>query len=195
MTRFAFTLIELLIVVAIIGILAAIAVPNFLNAQIRAKISRTKADMKMIQSALECYRLDHGSYMGRGILGDGIDTRGDMYRQISTPIAYLNSFPFDPFESSEYYQGPSIGEGYLWMTKEIDYIPFDRTGRVPFAAANRPPTDWILVSLGPDLKQNYEYLKVIPLVYLGNPGELYSCSNGILSSGDLVHTSWAGMVF
>jgi prepilin-type N-terminal cleavage/methylation domain-containing protein len=57
-----FTLIELLIVVAIIAILAAIAVPNFLEAQVRAKISRAKADMRTVATGLETYKLDNNNY-------------------------------------------------------------------------------------------------------------------------------------
>ena len=58
----AFTLIELLIVVAIIAILAAIAVPNFLEAQTRSKVSRSKADIRTQAIAMEAYFVDHNSY-------------------------------------------------------------------------------------------------------------------------------------
>src|SRR5690349_15764472 len=58
----AFTLIELLIVVAIIAILAAIAVPNFLEAQTRSKVSRTKADMRSVTTAIESYAVDNNKY-------------------------------------------------------------------------------------------------------------------------------------
>ena len=58
----AFTLIELLIVVAIIAILAAIAVPNFLEAQVRAKVSRVKADERSLTNAIEMYRVDWNIY-------------------------------------------------------------------------------------------------------------------------------------
>lgn len=56
----AFTLIELLIVVLIIGVLAAIAVPNFLAAQTKAKISRVYGDMKNLALAIEMYETDNG---------------------------------------------------------------------------------------------------------------------------------------
>ena len=58
--RAAFTLIELLIVVAIIAILAAIAVPNFLEAQMRAKLTRSKSDLRTCSVAWETYRIDNG---------------------------------------------------------------------------------------------------------------------------------------
>ena len=61
-SRQGFTLIELLIVVAIIAILAAIAVPNFLEAQTRAKVSRVKADVRSLTTALELYYIDSNEY-------------------------------------------------------------------------------------------------------------------------------------
>ena len=57
-----FTLIELLIVIAIIGILAAIAIPNLLNAVQRGKQKRTMSDMRALAAAIEAYMVDTGSY-------------------------------------------------------------------------------------------------------------------------------------
>ncbi|MEO6327242.1 MAG: prepilin-type N-terminal cleavage/methylation domain-containing protein, partial [Thermoanaerobaculia bacterium] len=59
--RKGFTLIELLIVVAIIGIIVAIAIPNLLNAIQRAKQKRTMADMRSIGTAIEAYAIDHNT--------------------------------------------------------------------------------------------------------------------------------------
>ncbi|HUT25205.1 MAG TPA: prepilin-type N-terminal cleavage/methylation domain-containing protein, partial [Sumerlaeia bacterium] len=58
----AFTLIELLIVVAIIAILAAIAVPNFLEAQTRSKIATVYSDFRTLKTGMEAYRVDNSGY-------------------------------------------------------------------------------------------------------------------------------------
>jgi general secretion pathway protein G len=55
-----FTLIELMVVIVIIGILVAIALPNFIAAQDRAKLSSVKANMHTIQTTAETYAVDFG---------------------------------------------------------------------------------------------------------------------------------------
>ncbi len=61
-THNGFTLIELLIVVAIIGIIAAIAIPNLLQAMDRAKQKKTMADIKNLSTAIESYAVDVNYY-------------------------------------------------------------------------------------------------------------------------------------
>jgi prepilin-type N-terminal cleavage/methylation domain-containing protein len=108
--RRGFTLIELLIVVAIIAILAAIAVPNFLEAQTRAKVSRVKADIRSITTAIESYAVDNNKYP---FYNNPLDSDYATYNRttpgtlshfehrvpvsITTPIAYMTSLLNDVF--------------------------------------------------------------------------------------------------
>lgn len=68
-----FTLIELMVVIVIIGILVAIALPNFISAQDRAKLSSVKANMHTVQTSVETYAVDWGGVYASAL---GVTTAG-----------------------------------------------------------------------------------------------------------------------
>ncbi|HEY1250875.1 MAG TPA: prepilin-type N-terminal cleavage/methylation domain-containing protein [Thermoanaerobaculia bacterium] len=85
-----FTLIELLIVIAIIGILAAIAIPNLLNAVQRGRQKRSMADMKALATAVEAYAVDNNNYPAATCPG-GVFTNGS-YGDLTT-ASFTNLSP------------------------------------------------------------------------------------------------------
>jgi prepilin-type N-terminal cleavage/methylation domain-containing protein len=65
-----FTLIELMIVVVIIGILAAMAIPRFMRAATKAKQSEAKGILKQVYTMQRCYFIENDHYCRNGIVAD-----------------------------------------------------------------------------------------------------------------------------
>ena len=170
----AFTLIELLIVVAIIAILAAIAVPNFLEAQIRAKVSRSKTDIRSIATAFEAYRVDSNNYPPFSLQRGGLVS-------LTTPIAYISSVPSDAF-------GKHLPRDTFFAYYQDAYIRTAPAGgrvatRTYFEAWLRG-CQWAIVGRGPNLRFD-------AVLADGNPDRLplreTTCdpTNGRISYGDI----------
>jgi prepilin-type N-terminal cleavage/methylation domain-containing protein len=204
----AFTLIELLIVVSIIAILASIAVPNFLEAQTRAKVSRVKADMRSFSTGMEAYAVDNNKYPiptdnDGAFITDPInatsispfETRTPIL--LTTPISYISTRIGDPFAVTR------TGESQIYHCITYDYVKIrhenaptenwlliwrnyhrDLTSRNPPAALA-----YFFVSFGPDQDHDADlpHTSIPSGPHVHGDGAIYDPTNGTVSSGDLFY--------
>ncbi len=174
----AFTLIELLIVVAIIGILAAIAVPNFLNAQVRAKVARAEADLRAIRTAFEMYKIDYNKY-------PPTNNDPENWKMLQEPVSYLPFTPYDVFwtemnmpkDTDRYAQhgGFYMAWHIIWL-EGVTSAGTGWTGPTVFNAY-RSGAQYILLSRAPDGQEEIS----------SQPDAIqYDTSNGVNSWGDII---------
>ena len=199
----AFTLIELLIVVAIIAILAAIAVPNFLEAQMRSKVSRAKTDMRSISVGLESYKVDRNRYPPgyTNHPSNPVGTINPRIRRLvplTTPVAYLTSVPSDIFSRDLPGTGQKAADVQAFIYADRD--SYGRVVTIPFGPNENGVSDdemknlyyvmwgvqyqsseWLLRSRGP-------LGGVDDGAALGNSvdaTDAYDATNGTVSTGNI----------
>ena len=204
-----FTLIELLIVVLIIAILAAIAVPNFLEFQTRAKVSRVKSDMRVTATMLEAYYVDNNEYP---ISEGGGSSTIDFYceylwwrenvaldrtygcKVCTTPIAYISSHPIDPFTRTD--GGEDFSFFYLnYSGANKDGLGINNPTAVVFNGPDGSVRNvaWSIYSPGPDgefiyngviynhlLRTSTNYQSLLDGTIM-----LYDPTNGTISAGSI----------
>lgn len=100
-----FTLIELIVAMAILGILATVGLASFRNSQLKSRDAKRKSDLEQVQRALEMYFNDYGSYPassnGQIVLGAPLSWNGEEMKDQNGTL-YMKELPGDPVGNPEY---------------------------------------------------------------------------------------------
>lgn len=103
-----FTLIEIMVVVIIIGLLAAVVLPNVLGVADDARVTKAKADIRGLESQLENYKLDNFYYptTAQGLEALVSKPAGDPQPKHYRAGGYIKSLPTDPWGNPYQYLSP-----------------------------------------------------------------------------------------
>jgi general secretion pathway protein G len=132
-----FTLIEIMVVVVILGILAAVVVPRIMDRPDDARIAKARQDIRALQSALELYRLDNYNYPSsqQGLEALVSQPSGEPQARNWKPGGYINSLPRDPWGSPYQYLNPGQRGDY-------DVFSFGADGRPGGEGINAEIGNW-----------------------------------------------------
>lgn len=194
--RCGFTLLELLVAVAIISMLAALLLPVLRAARIKAKVARAHADLRSIATAIEAYRLDREAYpLARAFCAGG-GMKVDDYNECPPELlslGYLGAFPEDVFNRGRAYKYIAPGLGYanrvltflaIWVPKKF---PGDDDNDIPYFSSKDSPVKWAVWSVGPSGPK--KFWESEELHYPVPRRNWYNFKNGPESEGVIVHLS------
>lgn len=118
-----FTLIEIMVVVVILGILAAIVAPNVISRIDDAQINRAKQDIRGIESALKLYYMDNSRYPSTDQGLEALTTRPNDSTVRNWRGPYLDKMPLDPWNNPYRYLYPGRNGEFDVFTYGADNQP------------------------------------------------------------------------